>query len=314
MDLRPSVLCYLFLSLSLSRFHSVSLSLTPAITHAVHTHTHAFFSPFLIFPVVVVTARTSVLATASHPSPRHDLVVPTNELLSRAKREFINMGNRPSRSVFDNSSSPSRHNTDWMSRIPDHVSLANITIPGTHNTMAHHGGDMAECQAWLLYAQLQAGIRYLDIRCRHYRNGLPIHHGLKYQHADFPMVLRETARFLEEYPSEAVIMRVKKEFQSAENTQAFEETFWSCIEEYMASDRLWTDLTSIPKLGDTRGRIVILQDFRGSPLGLDYNGIFFSVEDRWKVPTLLDMHIDRKWDYIKRKLDIASQNEDLVGE
>lgn len=281
----------------------LSLSLSLFLTHS-----------FIHFPVVVVTATALVLAAASYPSSRHDSPAPTNQLLSAAKHEFVSMGSRPSRSVFDNTAFPSRNNTDWMSRIPDHVSLAHITIPGTHNTMAHHGGDMAECQAWLLYSQLQAGIRYLDIRCRHYRNGLPIHHGLKYQHADFPMVLRETVRFLEEYPSEAIIMRVKKEFQSAENTQPFEDTFRGCIEEYITRNRLWTDLSCIPKLGDTRGKIVILQDFRGSPLGLDYNGIFFSIEDRWKVPTLLDMHIDRKWEYVKRKLDFASENEDYVGE
>ncbi|GAB1605696.1 hypothetical protein Ahia01_000851900 [Argonauta hians] len=204
---------------------------------------------------------------------------------------------------------PSRYNTNWMSTVPDQTSLAHLTVPGTHNTMAHYGGDIAECQHWLLYSQLQAGIRFLDIRCRHYRNGLPIHHGIKYQHTDFPMVLREVVRFLKDYPTEAIIMRIKKEFQSADNTRSFDETFYASTQQYMRDGWIWTRTSCVPILGDVRGKIVILQDFRGSSYGLDYNGDMFSVEDHWKVPTILDVHIGRKWQHVKSKLDVSGQDE-----
>lgn len=172
---------------------------------------------------------------------------------------------------------------------------------------------MAECQHWLLYSQLQAGIRFLDVRCRHYRNGLPIHHGIKYQHADFPMVLREIVRFLIDYPTETIVMRIKKEFQSAENNRPFEETFQASVQQYIGDGRIWSCFSSIPILGDIRGKIVILQDFRGSAYGLDYNSDMFSIEDHWKVPTILDLHIGHKWQHVKRKLDTSGEDEGSSG-
>jgi 1-phosphatidylinositol phosphodiesterase len=37
-------------------------------------------------------------------------------------------------------------NPDWMLKVPDATSLASISIPGTHESMALFGGDLTECQ------------------------------------------------------------------------------------------------------------------------------------------------------------------------
>src|SRR5262245_27175119 len=56
----------------------------------------------------------------------------------------------------------------WMKKLADSKKLSELTIPGTHDTCALHGGDIPKCQAWSLKDQLEAGIRFIDIRCRHF--------------------------------------------------------------------------------------------------------------------------------------------------
>ncbi|KAJ7157648.1 1-phosphatidylinositol phosphodiesterase [Mycena crocata] len=109
-------------------------------------------------------------------------------------------------------------NRDWMMKIPDGTSLASISIPGTHESMAIVGGDITQCQenfgnsADTLTAQLNAGIRMFDIRLRvNEGNTFTIHHGSVYQNANFDDVLNKIDSFLAAHPSEAVIMRAKQE-------------------------------------------------------------------------------------------------------
>ncbi|CAI9736076.1 1-phosphatidylinositol phosphodiesterase-like [Octopus vulgaris] len=175
--------------------------------------------------------------------------------------------------------------------------------------MAFYGGNLIACQCWELYPQLLGGIRFLDIRCRHFRNGLPIHHGVKYQYADIDRVLKDTLCFLTEYPRETIFMRIKEEYEPAENTRSFEETLKVYIQQYIEDGRISSSFSSIPILGDIRGKIVILQNFPGSAYGLNYEGDLFSIEDHWNVPTILGSHIEEKWQHVKCQLDISGEDE-----
>jgi len=57
-----------------------------------------------------------------------------------------------------------------MLNVPDSTSLADMTIPGTHVSAATEtnttGADneLAICQMWPIDQQLEAGIRYFDLR------------------------------------------------------------------------------------------------------------------------------------------------------
>ncbi|KAJ8273609.1 hypothetical protein GJAV_G00103560 [Gymnothorax javanicus] len=84
---------------------------------------------------------------------------------------------------YDDTSTPEFLNASWMASIPDGRPLSEVTLPGTHNTMAFYGGALVECQSWSLDLQLQAGVRFLDIRVRHVNGTLTIHHGVVYQRA-----------------------------------------------------------------------------------------------------------------------------------
>ena len=78
---------------------------------------------------------------------------------------------------------------DWMRWVPDSKKLSVLSLPGTHDTMARYGGGIAETQSLPLRAQLDAGIRVLDIRCRHVNDRFAIHHGIVFQFAYFDEVL-----------------------------------------------------------------------------------------------------------------------------
>ncbi|KAK9407465.1 plcA: 1-phosphatidylinositol phosphodiesterase [Crotalus adamanteus] len=99
---------------------------------------------------------------------------------------------------------PASYLSDWMSGLPDHLSLSKISIPGTHDSMSVLGGPKICCQTWPLEAQLAAGVRFLDIRCK-LENGLfLIYHVNTFQEADFSDVLEGILSFLNQHPGEEV--------------------------------------------------------------------------------------------------------------
>ena len=77
---------------------------------------------------------------------------------------------------------------NWMARLPDSHLLSQLSLPGTHDTCALYNGfsfGFAKCQAWALADQLNAGIRFIDIRCRHLGDRFAIYHGVIDQRISF---------------------------------------------------------------------------------------------------------------------------------
>src|SRR5690606_14158510 len=67
---------------------------------------------------------------------------------------------------------------DWMGALPGDLRLDQLSIPGTHDTCAFYGGPLIACQRMPLKQQLEAGIRFLDIRCKNGDDKLYIYHGI----------------------------------------------------------------------------------------------------------------------------------------
>lgn len=164
-----------------------------------------------------------------------------------------------------------------MASIPDDRLLSEITMPGTHNTMALYGGVYAECQTWSLASQLRAGVRFLDIRVRHVNGNLTIHHGVSYQRAHFGDVLEGVTDFLQEYPTETVLMRLKEEFSETGDIYGAVVDY---INRYSNWDLLWHSRL-VPTMSEARGKIIILQNFNGPDLGMRYDSM--DIADDWKV-------------------------------
>ncbi|KAJ8000256.1 hypothetical protein DPEC_G00202950 [Dallia pectoralis] len=198
---------------------------------------------------------------------------------------------------YDDTPAPEFLNPSWMAHIPDNRSLSEITMPGTHNTMALYGGVLSECQSWSLPLQLRAGVRFLDVRVRHVSGNLTIHHGVSYQWAHFGDVLEAVGDFLSDYPNETVLMRLKEELSETSDIYG---AVVSYIHRYGNWSQLWHSRL-MPTLGEIRGKLVILQDFTGPALGMHYWSL--DIADKWKVPTLL--HVEEKWQSVYQHLELA---------
>lgn len=67
--------------------------------------------------------------------------------------------------------------SSWMENIPDETLLSNITCPGTHDTCARSNIPFVRTQYLSVTKQLEAGLRFFDLRCRAHADGLYMYHG-----------------------------------------------------------------------------------------------------------------------------------------
>mmetsp|Transcript_34391 Transcript_34391/g.83470 ORF Transcript_34391/g.83470 Transcript_34391/m.83470 type:complete len:471 (+) Transcript_34391:389-1801(+) len=202
---------------------------------------------------------------------------------------------------------------DWMSHLDDDLSLASISIPGSHDSGSRYGGIYVTTQTWSIDQQLRSGIRFLDIRCRREGKVFTIHHGPFYQHLWFDQVLEVVRTFFEEHPSETILMRVKEEYDAKDGSASFVAIWNRYMNELGYGDLLaqypW-DGKTMPTLGQVRGKIVLLRDFawNGPEIGLHYNrfgNAFMEVQDDYSVPFVNGISIKKS--EVKAFLDKAKK-------
>lgn len=200
--------------------------------------------------------------------------------------------------------------SSWMGDIPDDVLVTALSIPGTHDSGCIEGPmGIAKTQNLDILEQLNAGIRFLDIRLAHYQDDLFVHHDVVYMGKSYKDVLKICADFLARYPSETALMLIREEnradsslgdfapsevigrltreeLECRDNTRSFEEEFKGQTGEQAEAAPLFYNFVASPPgagaggaaatftpattLGDVRGKIVLLRGFRGDQgMGLD---------------------------------------------
>lgn len=248
--------------------------------------------------------------------------------------------------------------TSWMRYVPDDASVMTLSIPGTHNSCCVHGLlGVGKAQELDVPDQLNAGIRFLDIRFTHYQDNLCVHHDVICTEKSYVDVLTICFNFLRQHPSETILMSVDDEsrFDDAlgkfapsqilcklpmadtascgKNSRSFEDTFnaktWECIEDiplfynFIAvppgSDSVVTSpaFTSETRLGDVRGRIILLRRFKGSrDVGFDlsywpedqcFRSVtppFYDIEDHYQNPG-----DDDKFNYVVAHMEKARRGD-----
>lgn len=201
--------------------------------------------------------------------------------------------------------------SSWMSDIPDNARVTTLSIPGTHDSCSTEGPlGFAKTQNLDLAAQLNAGIRFLDIRLAHYQDNLFAHHNAVHMEKSYSDILDICSDFLAKHPTETVLMSVKEEgrFDSALGrfapseafgkfrrdpvnwvirTDSFEEAFKVRTWQHIKDPSLFynfpaprTDgstttadraLTPETTLGEIRGKIVLIRRFEGAQdIGSDF--------------------------------------------
>ncbi|MED1022530.1 phosphatidylinositol-specific phospholipase C domain-containing protein [Bacillus mycoides] len=205
-------------------------------------------------------------------------------------------------------------NPKWMSVLKDDVKTSELSIPGTHGSMALYNAtpfeDIAKNQTMSLTTQLNSGIRYVDMRVRRTKDAFAMHHGQVYQNAMFGDVLRDTINFLRQNPTETVFMRVKEEHDPEAGSLSFEAIF----QKYWDNNTVYFwDPNSVPtaerdnpKLRNIRGKIVVIKNFSSSKeFGINYGSL--NNQDQYNVANNLD-GMYNKWTAVKNHLYAASNS------
>jgi 1-phosphatidylinositol phosphodiesterase len=198
--------------------------------------------------------------------------------------------------------------SSWMRDIPDDAEVLSLSIPGTHNSCSIGGIlGFSKTQDLDLSDQLDAGVRFLDIRLSHYQDNLFVHHDVVHMGKCYADVLAVCSTFLRLYPSETVLMSVKDEGRRDRalgrfapsrvlgksrgdpmnwviRSNSFEDAFKARTWEHVEDPSLFynlasplpidglvnTNLTSKTTLGEVRGKIILLRRFEaGQDVGFD---------------------------------------------
>ena len=150
---------------------------------------------------------------------------------------------------------------NWMQDIEDNRLVCKMSIPGTHDTAADSGNDWVKTQDKNIEQQLNSGIRFFDIRLVHDNGVLKLCHASHTFNTTFVGdVLKTTAKFLKEHPSETVIMTIKRD-NDLDHGDATK--YRAALQKALEGDRALTpymvksfraDFT----LGDLRGKMLII--------------------------------------------------------
>ncbi|KAI9738680.1 MAG: hypothetical protein M1834_008185 [Cirrosporium novae-zelandiae] len=157
----------------------------------------------------------------------------------------------------------------WMKELKDETPLPALSIPGTHNSATcYTAAPSVRCQAVSPREQLKNGVRYFDVRVQIQDPGQPQKDGLILVHAVFPISLtgnkylrdlvKEIRAFLDNNPSETVIMSMKRE-GTGSGTDA---QLGRILRDHYAGDvHKWFTAPRIPTLGEARGKICLIRRF-----------------------------------------------------
>ncbi|MFE6051853.1 phosphatidylinositol-specific phospholipase C domain-containing protein [Kitasatospora sp. NPDC056446] len=229
---------------------------------------------------------------------------------------------KPNSAAFDNLGPASK--ADWMKNVAGGTWLAALSLPGTHDTLAVHGGSSVQTQqdfgdsGATLTAQLDRGIRAIDIRVRVTEGKyFTVHHGSFYQNANFDDVLGKAQAFLGQHSGETIVMRLRAECPlsggggfdckndppTVDNAQR-EAIFRDYVSRYpnlfYSPSVVKGTKADVPHLSQVRGKIV-LASFDGLD-GDDYGIRSFNdhKEDHYNAPD-----VSTKWDYVRKNIDQA---------
>ena len=171
-----------------------------------------------------------------------------------------------------NDKTSSKKYASWMNDIADHTSIRDISLPGSHDTMALYSiADLAgQCQTLSLSDQLNLGVRFLDIRLKEDHNSLKAVHGFIDQKASFSDINKTVTSFLKKNPSEFIIMSIKEEADASSSDISFEQVLINSLDSglYLKEQR------TIPNyIEEVRGKVLILSRYKDSSIGIPaYDG------------------------------------------
>lgn len=158
---------------------------------------------------------------------------------------------------------------NWMQEVEDNRLVCKMSIPGTHDTAADTGGGWTQTQEKSIKEQLNSGIRFLDIRLVHDKGVLKLcHNFVVFNKTLTEDVLRTTADFLRDHPSETVIMTLKRDHDyDKDGGMKYKQALTRALE---ANPKLTAYMA-----GNFRSNFT-MKDLRGKMLLISREGWFFT--------------------------------------
>jgi 1-phosphatidylinositol phosphodiesterase len=166
-------------------------------------------------------------------------------------------------------------NPTWMASLDDNTKINEMYIPGTHDSGALYSffGISGKCQSYGIKDQLNMGVRFLDIRLQLRDDKLAVVHSFVDQKLTFESVLEDIKTFMQENPSEYIIVSIKEDADPENSTLKFASVVENYLRTYLPEDMLNTDSAVPETLGNARGKVSILSRYSGATIGIPaYNG------------------------------------------
>lgn len=224
----------------------------------------------------------------------------------------------------------------WMTHLPSTTPMSALTIPGTHDSAAYtYSWPFIATQTLDITAQLNAGIRYFDLRCGLRADTLEMVHGQALLGLRLDQVLVDMYAFLSANPGEALIAQIKRDRKDEKSTVHFSQAIANLIS---ATPDHWRTANTTPMLGELRSRIQLFRRFESSqqqqphpPLPLAYgidvsnwqdnptrpftithptSNLSLTIQDHYSFPSALSLPslIARKGGDVSELLDLASRS------
>jgi len=211
-------------------------------------------------------------------------------------------------SAYSNENTTGLLLTDWMTALPDELLLSELSIPGTHDSGAYLvGGSSTETQKMDIGAQLDAGIRFLDLRVGQ-TPACPLnifHNGICQNGLSWQDVVDYIVAFLAAHPGETVIARVKNEY----GDPSFDDVKAALGSHYYGASSSSGETKTNPTLGELRGRIFVLAESWLIP-DSDPEDYYKIGPRKWSCPTSCQDHwlISSIWDLEEKWKDFVVPN------
>jgi 1-phosphatidylinositol phosphodiesterase len=228
-----------------------------------------------------------------------------------------------------------------MSDIPDDILLFGIIVPGTHTSCAESNIPFVRTQYLSITKQMEAGLRFLDLRCRvhsdgqlyMYHGGIPINMPM---YLKFDKVMSDIFAFMSKNgpPTETAIISINNDDASGKESPG---VFYNAVKAHIeqtsryedGSERLITSRTTVT-LDEARGKIVLLRRYHSDPtlavedrmgIGLsgwlnnnpDFtlntpDGVTVTLQDKWQYSDILPLAelIESKFGFVSNLLEKAA--------
>ena len=200
---------------------------------------------------------------------------------------------------------------NWMARLPDSTRVNDVSIPGTHDTMACQGTvllkDIMLTQSMTLAQQLRSGLRYCDIRLCYEGSYFEIYHNFVDLGATLDDVLTTIGHFLKQHPSEFIVMRMQQE-RGDEPIATLNELLADYVSRPWYADLFYQGDSTNPTVGELRGKIFVLAQQVSLPGAKDYYSV--DCQDFFEFTTNWDLY--KKWELIKKQLLAANSGNPEV--